>query len=87
MREGISKQHLFGLDPPGTVYAETPSEYSEDSEDSTEEDHNRNNGTDLDDGSEHSRRPQMMSRVREEAPIRITRNPAVPTPEERFDTL
>ena len=88
---GISKQDLFGLDPPGTVYAETPSEYSKHSEDSTEENRNGNNGKDLDDGNEHSQEAtddveevETELEVREEAPIRITRNPADPTPEERI---
>ena len=72
---------MYGLDAEGAEGSET-SESEEDSEDFT-----GNNGNDEERKQEAERaadeKAEEEPRSREEAPVRLTRNPADPTPEER----
>ena len=83
--KGISKKGVYGLDAEGAEGSET-SESEEDSED-----FNGNDGNDLGNDEERKQEAERAAdekaeeepRSREEAPVRLTRNPADPTPEER----
>ena len=84
--KGISKKGVYGLDAEGAEGSET-SESEEDFED-----FNGNDGNDLGNDEERKQEAERAAdekaeeepRSREEAPVRLTRNPADPTPEERL---
>ena len=81
------------MDPPGTEYANELLESGElqDSESSVEKNFDDNGSEDLDDGDERDQEAKddatedvhAENRSHEEAPVKIVRNPADPTPEEK----
>ena len=86
-------QGIYGMDPTGTECADELLESRElqDSESSMEKNSDDNGSEDLDDGDERDQKAKddatedvhAENRSHEEAPVKIVRNPADPTPEEK----
>ena len=86
-------QGIYVMDPPGTEYVDEllESEELEDSESSVEKNSDDNGSEDLDDGDERDQEAKDDAtedvdaeiRTHEEAPAKIVRKPADPTPEEK----